>query len=112
MFVIDVCGSVLPSACSWSVGRPLGVSTMATKDAQVVAAYRSRRAWSLSLAAASDTPGGASQRTASATAIPAVDSLRMLLSQRRRSALHGNVRQRPGASQDARCYPVQERIIV
>src|SRR4051812_45186361 len=112
MFVIDVCGSVLPSACSWSVGRPLGVSTMATKDAQVVAAYRSRRAWSLSAAAAPDTPGGTSQRTVSASAIPAAHSLRMLLSLRRRWALHGNGGRRAATGQDARCYPVYDGLIM
>ena len=60
MLVVDVCTSVVPSACSWSVGSPLRVSTIATNDAQV-AGVRVSRAWSLSSAGAaqsSEAPSG------------------------------------------------------
>jgi hypothetical protein len=35
MLVVEVCTSVVPSACNWSVGNPLPVSTIAVKERQV-----------------------------------------------------------------------------
>src|SRR5580765_3305002 len=67
MFVVDVWTSVVPSACSWSVGNPLGVSTIAANEAQVASAYRISRAWSLSCAVAG--AGRANPRTKAAAAI-------------------------------------------
>jgi hypothetical protein len=37
MFVVDVCTSRVPSACSWSVGSPESGSVIATNDAHVPA---------------------------------------------------------------------------
>ncbi len=38
MLVVEVCTSVDPSACNWSVGKPLEVSTIAVNERHVAAA--------------------------------------------------------------------------
>src|SRR3954453_18085330 len=96
MFVVEVCTSVCPSANSWSVGRPLEVSTMCVKDRQVLAAYRCSRWVSDSAGRVLEAAGGTTattERAQATTARRARDVLRMGSSTRRRPGTnHPNLR--------------------